>query len=295
MNSKMKLLIKRLSRTRLEPLFRAVFNLVCKIEYDIINLSRRLKYGRQTSEDVRLVCENVTFIFKSFERQGYAVKLYKNIRRYYPTAKIVIADDSEAPLKIADEPNLTLIRLPFNSGLSRGLNKAIECVTTPYVMRMDDDELLLSSSGVERELKFLMNHREVDLSGFMFTAPPKCRRTKTLIPIYAKFTMSGAEESFIIPHMTSIDETHIVMGKVPNIWLARTEKIREIGWDDNIRMIDHHEFFHRCVGKLVSVIAVDTIVWHRHNPFDAHYHNYRSDIKNDGLYIYKKHGRNYYK
>ncbi len=29
-----------------------------------------------------------------------------------------------------------------NSGLSYGLNRALEKVKTPYVMRMDDDELL---------------------------------------------------------------------------------------------------------------------------------------------------------
>ena len=40
-----------------------------------------------------------------------------------------------------------------------------------------------------------------------------------------------------IPHKTQIDSSHCVLGKVPNIFIARTEKVREKGYDDNIRMI----------------------------------------------------------
>ena len=35
-----------------------------------------------------------------------------------------------------------MIQLPFNSGDSYGLNSALEKLETPYVMKMDIDELL---------------------------------------------------------------------------------------------------------------------------------------------------------
>ncbi len=43
--------------------------------------------------------------------------------------------------------------------------------------------------------------------------------------------------------MTQIDGNHFVMGKVPNIILVRTEQLRKVGWDDQIRMMDHQDFF----------------------------------------------------
>ena len=50
----------------------------------------------------------------------------------------MIADDSDEPLQIVGMTNSDVIlHLPFNSGLSQGLIKAIEEVQTPYVMRMD--------------------------------------------------------------------------------------------------------------------------------------------------------------
>ena len=67
--------------------------------------------------------------------------LYENLHKYYPGVRVVIADDSRQPLNLKGE-SLTIIQLSFNSGLSYGLNQALEKVDTPYVMRMDDDELL---------------------------------------------------------------------------------------------------------------------------------------------------------
>ena len=92
-------------------------------------------------EEVEFVRENVTVIFKSFERQKMAKRLYENLQKYYPGVRVVIADDSRKPLDLQGD-SLTIIQLPFNSGLSYGLNQALERVDTPYVMRMDDDELL---------------------------------------------------------------------------------------------------------------------------------------------------------
>lgn len=294
MKEKIKLLIKKLSHSKLEPLCIFIFNAVSKMEYIILNFIWGIKNTHKEScEDIQLVENNITFIYKSFERQKSAKKLYNNIRHYYPTAKIIIADDSRTPLKIEGDSNLTIIQMPFNSGLSKGLNRAIENVHTPYVMRMDDDEQLTNATNLADELKFLINNENVDLTGFLFTCPPKCKNAKQHIAEYTKFNMSNVPKPLIIPHMTKIDDSHIVMGKVPNIWLARTDKIKKIAWDDNIRIIDHHEFFYRCAGNIVSTLSTKSIIWHCHNPFNKHYHAYRSNYKNDGIYIYHKHGKQY--
>ncbi len=59
-----------------------------------------------------------------------------------------------------------------------------------------------------------------------------------------------------IPHMTQIDGNHFVMGKMSNLYVARTEKVRQISRDENIRIMDHQDFFWRAAGNLVSVIAL---------------------------------------
>lgn len=100
--------------------------------------------------------------------------------------------------------------------------------------------------------------------------------------------MEGAPKPLLIPHMTQIDGNHFVMGKVPNLYVARADKVRSIGWDENIRMMDHQDFFWRAAGNLVSVIALGTAVFHYHNPFQRHYQKYRQDVEGDRNYITQK-------
>ena len=105
-------------------------------------------------EEVEFVRENVTVIFKSFERQKMAKRLYENLQKYYPGVRVVIADDSRKPLDLQGD-SLTIIHLSFNSGLSYGLNQALERVDTPYVMRMDDDELLTVRTRLGKQVELV--------------------------------------------------------------------------------------------------------------------------------------------
>lgn len=130
-----------------------------------------------------------------------------------------------------------------NSGLSYGLNRALEKVKTPYVMRMDDDELLTLKTCLGDQVLFLEHHPEIDLVAFCTLTAIRCKNPDEEVSRFTSFSMQGAPKPLRIPHMTQIDGNHFVMGKVPNLYVARTEKIRSIGWDEKIRMMDHQDFF----------------------------------------------------
>lgn len=82
--------------------------------------------------------------------------------------------------------------------------------------------------------------------------------------------------------------TVLQIAKDMNLYVARTEKVRNIGQDENIRMLDHQDFFWRSAENLVSVIALGTAVFHYHNPFQRHYQKYRQDVEGDRSYIIQK-------
>ena len=234
--------------------------------------------------DIENVEQNVTFLYKSFERQNQAKRLYKCLRRYYPKVKIVIADDSSMPLVIdKKDQNLTILQLPFNSGLGKGLAEALKRVTTDYVMRMDDDELLTPKSKVHDQLKYLQKNTDVDLVGFQVTHLDK----KRLIDRYRRIQMN---KELKIPAGTVIDGKEVIY-KPANVYLVRTESLRKVGYDSNIRMIDHHEFFYRAAGEIVSVMDSEAYVLHCHNWFESRdYEGYRSAYREDAHYIVSKHG-----
>lgn len=78
----MKDILKKISHGRLEPLFYILYKLFINSEYRVLTISWYLKGLRKPNqEDIDLVVENVTFIYKSFERQAMAknyIKIFKN-------------------------------------------------------------------------------------------------------------------------------------------------------------------------------------------------------------------------
>jgi len=281
-------LIARITDSPASLPFKWLFDGANAMEYHLLRLYWWLQGKRLPGEEERrLVKENVTFIYKSFERQAMAKRLFRSIQRYYPGARVVIADDSAEPLTI-DDPNAEVILLPFNSGLSRGISAALARVQTPYVVRLDDDELLTPHTEFGCQLQFLMAHEEVDLASIVYFRAPVWAGSKSELKKYYRQTF-GPQRPLKIAHMTRIDERHIVVAKPPNCFLARTAKVREVGYDSNIRMIDHNEFFYRAAGHLVSVVDERSFIFHYHNPFDAHYKRFRSDTLGDAIYIRRKH------
>ena len=284
----LKRIYKRTHSSALAPVLSPIYKLICGAEFAFLSLLWYIQGNRRPDKkEAAIVRKNVTFIVKSFERQRLVKGLCRNISRIYPGVSIIIADDSREPLHI-DRENVKVIPLPFNSGLGAGLYAALEQVQTPYVFRMDDDELLTLKSKIHRELKYLIAHPELDLIGLGHTTAIRLHSPEFNFQEYYKSPMDDTPFPLKIPHMTRLDENHLVLGKVANIYLARTEKIREVGYDPKIKVIDHHEFFWRAAGKIVSAVALDTVVFHRHNPYDRKYNSHRSDYLEDLDYIRKK-------
>lgn len=288
MKHHIKPLLRTIAHGPLEPVFFLLWDILARIQLFRLPLIWKLtKQPMPTPEQQKLVAENVTFLFKSFQRQPMAKRLYRNIRHYYPDARVIIADDSKVPLDLEGE-GLTVLHLPFNSGLSKGLNAALAQVQTPFVARMDDDELLTPFSRFHQHLVFLQEHPEVDLVGVLPRNIPFGGDWKQQKNAYFAQPMAHALKPLKIPHMTWLDKDHVVLGKVPNIFLARTEAYRALGYDDRIRMIDHQDFFFRAAGNLVSVLAPDSFVLHYHNRFNRSYQQFREDVEGDRRYISQK-------
>lgn len=283
--------LKSLAHGPLAPAVYILWQLLTHAQRTLLRLQWRITGApRPTPAQQALIRENVTFVFKSFQRQTQAKRLYRNIQSYYPGVRVIIADDSRQPLQL-EGPGLTVVHLPFNSGLSRGLNQAIAQVDTPFTIRMDDDELLTPYTNFHGQLEFLMNHPEADLVGVLPRNIPGPYSRQKAATHYINSPMSA--RPLRIPHLTRLDPHHIVLGKAPNIFIVRTDAFRALGYDDNIRMIDHQEFFFRAAGRIVSVLDDSCYVLHEHNRFNRAYQQFRSDVDGDRRYIAQKYSSLY--
>lgn len=207
----------------LAPIDSFTFRFISNLEYHHFTKKwEQQGWKKSNQSEIDFVRENVTIIYKSFERQEMAKRLYRNIQSYYPEVRVIIADDSSKPLDLQGD-SLQVIQLPFNSGLSFGLNRALEKLETPYVMRMDDDELLTVKTCLGAQVQFLERHPEIDLVGFCTLTAIRCKNSDEEVSKFTSFSMKGAPKPLLIPHMTQIDGNHFVLGKVPNLmWQGRT-------------------------------------------------------------------------
>lgn len=290
-----KRIISAITRSPFGPLFAWLHDVMSLIDYWRAVCWQMIKGLRKpTSEEVSAIVSEATFIYKSFERQPMSKRLFWNIQKYYPGVKVIIADDSKKPLEIIS-PYAEVIQLPFNTGLSYGISQALEKVQTPYTIHVDNDMLLVPATKWHKQLQFLKEHPEIDLCAVQAISMPCFQKPEKSAAAYDRFSMDNAEKPLIIPHKTRIDDDHYVMGKVPNIFIARTEKYKEIGYDPLIWIIDHHEFFFRAAGNIVSAMDIHAFMFHYHNRFDQKYGKYRANFRRDAYYIREKHKNdNYY-
>ncbi len=79
-----------------------------------------------------------------------------------------------------------------------------------------------------------------------------------------------------------------VLYKVPQFFVARTERLRLVQWDENLKRVDHNDFFTRAYGVLLTVYDKQFYCLHAQPKFNTHYQNFRCDYGADIVYLNRK-------
>lgn len=208
----------------------------------------------------------VTALIKTFERP-YAVKrLVHSLQRVYPTLRIVVVDDSRRPTLLEGVHH---VHLPFDSGASAGRNRGLDEIITPYFLLLDDDFVSSSLQRISAWIEFLDRHPEVDiLGGRCIDLPLHSRHPQERGPLFEGLPQPK------IPLGTKIEHCEVV-DKVQNFFVARTDAVRKVGWNEALKTSEHAEFFMRARGTLVTAFDPDMHILHVKYPFDVKYLVYR--------------------
>ncbi|KAL6111532.1 b4galnt1 [Pungitius sinensis] len=204
----------------------------------------------------------VTIATKTFLRYDKLQDLINSIRRYYPTVTIVIADDSETPQTISG-PYIEHYIMPFGKGWFAGRNLAASQVTTKYLLWVDDDFVFTSNTKLEK-LVDVLERTTLDLVG------GAVREATGYTATYRQtISIESGEEDGDCLHMRR-GFHHAIQGfpncvvtdGVINFFLARTEKVQQVGFDPRLARVAHLEFFIDGLGSLHVGSCDDVIVNH---------------------------------
>ncbi|KAM9813218.1 beta-1,4 N-acetylgalactosaminyltransferase 1 [Neosynchiropus ocellatus] len=204
----------------------------------------------------------VTIATKTFLRYDKLQDLIDSVRKYYPTVTIVIADDSEHPKSITG-PYIEHYIMPFGKGWFAGRNLAVSQVTTKYVLWVDDDFIFTANTKLEK-LVDVLERTTLDLVG------GAVREVTGYTATYRQtISIEPGEEDGDCLHMRR-GFHHVIEGfpncvitdGVINFFLARTDKVQQVGFDPRLARVAHLEFFIDGLGSLHVGSCDDVIINH---------------------------------
>jgi glycosyltransferase involved in cell wall biosynthesis len=213
---------------------------------------------------------DVTALIKTFERPRIVRRLVQSMRRLYPDLSVLVVDDSRTPVTLE---GARTIAMPYDSGISAGRNEGLRHVETEYVLVLDDDIVLFWGTRLGAAVELMERHPQIDIMGGQLVDLPFL--TTRPLAQTAGSVLDGRRPR--VPIGTEIAGLR-VCEKVPNFFLARTERLALVSWDPQLKLLEHADFFTRALGVLTTVFNPDLKCLHGRTPFDAAYMEKRLDF-----------------
>ncbi|EHB16463.1 Beta-1,4 N-acetylgalactosaminyltransferase 2 [Heterocephalus glaber] len=199
----------------------------------------------------------VTIATKTFQRPHKLKTLLQSIREFYPDLMVIVADDSEKPVKI-DDKYVEHYIMPFGKGWFAGRNLAISQVTTKYVLWVDDDFLFIPKSKIETLVEVLEN-TELDVVGGSVQGNT----------FQFKLFLEQSEGGDCIHRRPGSFQrldgfpSCVVTSGVVNFFLAHTERLQRVGFDPRLQRVAHLEFFIDGLGSLLVGSCPGVVMGHQ--------------------------------
>lgn len=231
--------------------------------------------------------DDLTIIIKTIHRPWCCARLIQSIDQFLADVKIHVLDDGRPDKRLsatypAEAARVNhLIETKFDIGISAGRNQLLASVETPYFLLIDDDHVIVDQSDVAGMLEKLRRYgAKCDLLAALSdkNGKPRC--------------FAVDEEKLVLRarvHHHREDDGVYFCDFVPNTFVAKTDVVREIGWDESLKLHEHWEFFYR--GWLQGLKVAIT---HDHRFDHRHVHNAAyNHLRNRSWYLakgLKKHG-----
>lgn len=246
---------------------------------------------------------NITAIVISFLRPGYTKACVDSLRKEYGDIKIIVGDnggENPAIRKYCEARGAQYFPLEYDSGVCVARNELIKKVDTDYVLVGDDDFYYTPEAKVQEMKAFLEAHPEFDLIGGRVSVHGIVGNYQGFIEKRTKcFHTTGIEPE------THTYETDPASGLrycpadlTFNYFVARTAKVKEVPWDEEIKVAyEHFTWFYdfKCAGGKVA-FSPDPIVVHKPKHVDPEqaqeylaFRNRRSDAER----FFSKYGIDY--
>lgn len=210
----------------------------------------------------------VTLVVTAYERPACVAHFLQAARQAFPSLPVLVCDASAQSLFAHDTalgPRTRWITLPKDRGHAVGAsrNYALSFVQTPLFFLCDDDHVLGPHTHLRRMSEFLHLH-DFDIVG-------GCQGKNDYGS--AIFVLHGRRlEQRFFWHHGRVAPGAVRCDRVSNTFLARTARVREVGWEERVHGDEHAEFFWRArlAGLRVAQLGGTYVRHERHRERASH-------------------------
>ena len=192
--------------------------------------------------------QNVDFLITTFLRPDCLEQLILSIAKFYPIAHVYIGDQNQfhdkqfyEKLRLQTGLPFTVVKLPYDCGLSRARNYLVANTPHDYKLILDDDFIFTEETDLHKFLTLIEMDKvgvvagAVDTKGKIVNYEYKLRKSKDTL-YYAPDGDEWQEYKGI-----KYKET----GCVLNFALYRKEVFDDLLWDRDLKVCEHLEFMWR--------------------------------------------------
>jgi hypothetical protein len=202
---------------------------------------------------------DVTCCIKTFERPHHLRRLLLSIRQYYPDVPILVVDDSKCPQPV-QVPGVKVVTMPYDIGLSAGRNKLVHEVVSDRLVMLDDDFVFTAATKLEVLSEIMDTFSDIDIvGGHVHNVPRHEFVFHGTIADNAKGRLMLLRKQ-VLERRPGLDVVEVI----PNFFMARTERLRLVPWDPELKLSEHLDFFIRARGVLKVGICDDVAITHDH-------------------------------
>ena len=178
----------------------------------------------------------ITVLIKSFERVDALERCLRSVRKLLPGVGIIICDDSRELPNISLKENEEIHHIGFDQGLAKGRNILLCKCKTPYFLLMDDDTYLIECNldKISEALK------SFDIVGGIVDG----------IPWRGMFKLKNYRLIHLYDQYEKDESGYKKYDFIPNFFVGKTEEVAAVGWDNELKVSEHSEFFTRAQGVL---------------------------------------------
>ncbi len=220
------------------------------------------------------IAKFVTVGIKTFHRPKCLSYCIDSIRSVHNDIIILVADDSDQEMKATNRKitelysNVTLLDLPFNSGLSYGRNRLVDETMTPYFLNLDDDNYISNETNIVNSASFLQSNDSYGLiagicpnRGILYNemsiSYSKCFENIQTIGSKKYIVTKPNSEKIVSAYLKNTYKTNLTL----NLFLARSSLLRQFPWNEKRKLGEHEEFFVTLFNNTINCAISHDIVF----------------------------------